>query len=142
MGILGFAQDNGYFGIGDTLTKAHLIGKHFQKAAELGPQDAEAQHCLGQFNFSMASLPFFERKGAALIGLSGSFENALAAFLKSSELNNDYNANSLMLAKVYQKLGKKKESKEWVDRCLALVDKDEDDTKVRKEAEELKKKLG
>lgn len=88
--------------------------------------------------FALADMNWFGRKASAVLGLSGTFEEALELFQASEEASpGRYLANQYFLALCLKKLKRFQESKEWLDRIVMQPPTSPDDEKTLEQAHEL-----
>ncbi|XP_060603059.1 regulator of microtubule dynamics protein 1-like isoform X2 [Ruditapes philippinarum] len=120
------------------LINAVQVKEHFQKAIELNPKDATSIHSLGQWCFTFAAMPWYQRKLAAVIYASppsSTFEEALTYFLQAEETEpNFYSMNLLMLGKTYMRLKDAEMALTYLTRCINHPVKTPDDKQANDEA--------
>ncbi|CAL4217092.1 unnamed protein product [Meganyctiphanes norvegica] len=135
-----------YEGTKARIAQSFNIKNHMVKACELNPTDGTSWHLLGVWFFSVAEIPWYQRKVAAVIFASppeGTFQEALYMFLKAEEVEpNFYSSNLLYIGKCYLKIGKKDEAIEYLKRAINYEQKTKDDFDSLKEAKELLKGMG
>merc|ERR1712046_8449 len=136
--MLGQCSD--FVGIGDKVKSAPEIRDNFAKAIEMNPADAESKHCLGQWMFALADMNWVGRQASALLGLKGTFEEALELFMAAESAEPGfYLTNQFMIALCYKKLKQYGESMEWCEKVIAhkpITSPDEE--KAVADAKELK----
>ncbi|XP_028397707.1 regulator of microtubule dynamics protein 1-like [Dendronephthya gigantea] len=132
-----------YEGTKQKISNAYIIQNHFKRAIELNPLDPTCYHLLGRWCFTVADVPWYQRKIASAIfdtPPSSSYEEALDYFERAERLEpNFYTMNQLMIVKCYLRLNKKTEARSWLEKLLIFNPKTEEDTKTVEEAKELRK---
>ena len=130
-----------YEGTKQKIANAYEIQNHFKRAIELNPLDATCYHLLGRWCFTVADVPWYQRKIASAIfdtPPSSSYEEAVDYFERAERLNpNFYSMNQLMIAKCYLNLSKKAEAREWLEKLLKFDVKTEEDDLAVKQGKEL-----
>lgn len=95
-------------GIKVRVTQLTTVKRHMERALELNSEDPTNWHLLGNFEFGMAELPWYQRKIVSAIFSTpptGTYEVALEHFLKAEgKKANFYSMNLLLIAKCYQRL--------------------------------------
>ncbi|GFY39595.1 regulator of microtubule dynamics protein 1 [Trichonephila inaurata madagascariensis] len=116
-----------------------------QRAIELNPTDSTSFYLLGEWCFTFAEMPWYQRKIAAAIFASpptSTYEEALENFKKAEEITPlFYSMNILMLGKCYIKLNDKEKGMEYLKKAVEYTIKTPDDQKAHDEAEKLLKDL-
>ncbi|XP_020902706.1 regulator of microtubule dynamics protein 1 [Exaiptasia diaphana] len=127
------------------IQNAYKIKEHFEKSIELSPNDPTCRYLLGVWCFTVANMPWYQRKVAAALFAtppSSSFEEALDHFEKAEALEpNFFSKNHLMLGKTYYSLKKYEEAKVWLLKATNHPEITTDDIEANKQAEELLKYL-
>jgi len=136
-------QTTDFCGISDKVKGAGEIRDNFARAIELNPADAESKHCLGQWMFALADMNWVGRQASSLLGLKGTFEEALELFLGAEQAEPGfYLTNQYMIALCYKKLKQFPQSMEWLDKVLAHgAATSPDEEKALKDATELKENV-
>ena len=133
-----------YEGTKQKISNAYVIQNHFKRAIELNPSDATCYHLLGRWCFTVADVPWYQRKIASAIfdtPPSSSYEEAIDYFERAERLDpNFYSMNQLMIAKGYLRLNKITEARSWLEKLLKFDSKTEEDVTAVAEAKELLKK--
>eukprot|EP00658_Telonema_sp_P-2_P000306 TRINITY_DN10108_c0_g2_i2.p1 TRINITY_DN10108_c0_g2~~TRINITY_DN10108_c0_g2_i2.p1 ORF type:complete len:245 (-),score=82.25 TRINITY_DN10108_c0_g2_i2:116-850(-) len=133
-----YGQYSDFASIGDKVSGAAEIRDNFKRAIELNPADSEAKHCLGQWMFALADMNWVGRKASQVLGLKGTYEEALELFEASeSDEPGRYLKNQYMIALCLKKLKRFAESKEWLDRIVMEPVNSPDDESTMVEANEL-----
>lgn len=108
-------------GIKERVSQLENVKKHMQKAVDLNPNDPTNWYLLGSFAFGLADMPWYQRKVVSTIFAtppSGTYEEALAHFLKAEETKaNFYSKNLLSIGKCYLALKDKGKAKEYLSRA-------------------------
>lgn len=135
-------------GIKERVTQLENVKKHMERAIKLNPNDPTSRYILGEFQYGLADLPWYQRKVVSTIFATpptGTYDEALASFLKAEELSDDfYSMNKLMIAKCYQALKNNDKAKEYLVKAVkqgGIQGGDSDDRKCLDEAESLLKKV-
>ncbi|XP_067132371.1 regulator of microtubule dynamics protein 1-like [Centruroides vittatus] len=132
-------------GTKERLIKSKLVRKHIEKAIEICPTDTTSLYILGNWCYSFADLPWYQRKIASVIFASpptSTYEEALQFFEKAEEIEpNFYSMNLLYLGKTYLKLNQKEKAVICLEKVKNYPLKTRDDHEAFKEAVELLKSL-
>lgn len=75
-------------GIKEQITQSYNVRKHMEKAMELNPEDATSIYLLGNWCYSVAEVPWYQKKIASTIFAeppSCSFAEAVSYFLKAED---------------------------------------------------------
>ncbi|XP_063610307.1 regulator of microtubule dynamics protein 1-like [Penaeus indicus] len=135
----------GYEGTKARISQSYNVKNHMEKACQLNPTDGTSRYLLGYWYYSIASIPWYQRKIASVVFAtppSGTYEDALEQFLHAEKLEpNFYSKNLLMIGKCYQILGKKEEAKQYLTRAMNYPGKTLDDKEAVDEATQLLKGL-
>ncbi|XP_042877207.1 regulator of microtubule dynamics protein 1-like [Penaeus japonicus] len=135
----------GYEGTKARISQSYNVKDHMEKACKLNPTDGTSRYLLGYWYYSIASIPWYQRKIASVVFAtppSGTYEDALKEFLHAEELEpNFYSKNLMMIGKCYQMLGKKEEAKHYLTRAMNYPAKTLDDKEAVDEATQLLKAL-
>lgn len=133
----------GYEGTKARISQSYNVKHHMEKACQLNPTDGTSRYLLGYWYYSIASIPWYQRKIASVVFAtppSGTYEDALEEFLHAEKLEpNFYSKNLLMIGKCYQILGKKEEAKQYLTRAMNYSAKTLDDKEAVDEATQLLK---
>ncbi|XP_071550266.1 regulator of microtubule dynamics protein 1-like [Panulirus ornatus] len=131
----------GYEGTKARISQSYNVKNHMMKACELNPTDGTSWHLLGFWYYSIASIPWYQRKIASVVFATppaGTYEEALEHFLHAEQVEpNFYSKNLLMIGKCYQMLGKKAEAKDYFLRTKNYPMKIKDDEEAVAEASSL-----
>lgn len=135
----------GYEGTKARISQSYNVKNHMEKACQLNPTDGTSRYLLGYWYYSIASIPWYQRKIASVVFAtppSGTYEDALEQFLHAEKLEpNFYSKNLLMIGKCYQILGKNEEAKQYLTRAMNYPGKTLDDKEAMDEATQLLKGL-
>ncbi|KAI8485925.1 regulator of microtubule dynamics protein 1-like [Branchiostoma floridae x Branchiostoma belcheri] len=135
-----------YEGTKAKIANAYVIRDHFKEAIALNPKDATSIHLLGLWCFTMAEMPWYQAKIAAVIFATpptSTYDEALGYFLQAESVDPGfYSMNLLMLGKTYVRLGNTSAAMLWLDKVRSCPSKSEEDSQAKLEAEELLKTLG
>jgi tetratricopeptide (TPR) repeat protein len=127
-----------FLGTGEKIKNSFAVREHFDRAAELSPEDATSRHLLGVWCFEVAKLSWFEQKAAAAIFASpprSTFEEALTHFELAEKTEPDfYPKNKLLMAQAHARLGRKEEAQHWLQSCLRSTPKTPEDEQTLAEA--------
>lgn len=131
----------GYEGTKARISQSYNVKNHMMKACELNPTDGTSWYLLGYWYYSVAGIPWYQRKIASVVFTTppaGTYEEALEQFLHAEQVEpNFYSKNLLMIGKCYQMLGKKEEAKEYFLRATNYTVKTQDDEEAVTEATSL-----
>lgn len=114
------------------------------KAISIDPNYDGTLHLMGRWHYEIASLSWAERKIAGLIYSAppeGSFVQATEYFIKASEAKPDEIRHQLWLGKTYLKMKENSKAENSFRKVSSMKPLDESDTKMKKEAAKLLKKL-
>lgn len=108
-------------GIKERVSQILNVKKHMERAIELNPEDPTSWHLLGALSFSLADMPWYQRKIVSTLFAtppSGTYDEALENFLKAEEKKeNFYSTNLLYIGKCYQRLKNDEKAKEYLTRA-------------------------
>ncbi|XP_062503015.1 regulator of microtubule dynamics protein 1-like [Corticium candelabrum] len=123
------------------IQNGYVFKEHIDRALELKGDDPNLWHLLGRWCFEVASLSWWEKKGAAALYATppeSTYEQSLEAFLKAEELKpNFWKTNQLFLCKCYTKLGDNVKAKEWLLKANDLAVVTQEDTETQQEVQKL-----
>lgn len=121
------------------------VKKHMERAIELNPKDSTSYYLLGEWCFTFADMPWYQRKVASAIFASpptSTYEEALKYFERAEEISPlFYSMNLLMLGKCLLKLNKQEEAIEFFKKAQSYPVKTADDQQAHAEAMKLLKEL-
>lgn len=111
-------------GIKARVSQLETVKKHMERAVELNPEDPTSWHLLGNFAFGLADMPWYQRKIVSAIFATpptGTYEEALAHFLKAEEKKaNFYSMNLLLIGKCYQALKNQEQAKNYLQQAANI----------------------
>jgi len=132
-------------GIKAQLLESVNVRKHMIRATELNPEDPTSIYLLGYWCYSVADIPWYQRKIAATLFAKPpecSFEEAYKHFLRAEYTQPGfYSMNLLMLAKCCIKTGDMDNAEQYLYQLKKFKVKTEDDFLAKKEAKQLREKL-
>ncbi|KXJ23809.1 regulator of microtubule dynamics protein 1 isoform X2 [Exaiptasia diaphana] len=132
-------------GQSDKAKNIHIVKKHFQKAAEIDPQDPYAQYLLGVWHFRVADMPWLLKKivNAVLSNPpNATYDEAFHFFKQADELKpNGSLRNSMMYGKTCLRLKDYGKAKEYLQKAVDFEPKRPEDEEFLKEAKDLLKGL-
>ncbi len=127
------------------IANAKLIKYQTDRAIELNSKLAGAYHILGRWHRTVANFSTFEK---AMINSffggvppGGSFEDAIKSFKAAIAIEPAFLMHQYELAQTYFDMDRKVEAKVWASQVAAATPHNEDDSKAKKECEELLKKM-
>lgn len=122
------------------ILNSYEVKKHTLKAIELDPEDDGNYHVMGQWNFVLSELSWFEKKIAGLIYATlpeASFEEAANFFKQASAIAPGEVRHHLWLGKTYEELDNDGAAKIAYNAALAITAETDSDRILQKEAKEL-----
>jgi len=122
------------------ILNSYEVKKHTLKAIELDPEDDGNYHVMGQWNFVLSELSWFEQKIAGLIYATlpeASFEEAANFFKQASAIAPGEVRHHLWLGKTYEELENEDAARISYNAALAITAETDSDRILQKEAEEL-----
>lgn len=142
--VMSWASD--FQGYKKKIERSFDIRDHFLKAIELNPTDATCRHILGQWCYSVASVPWYMKQAAKIIFATppnSSYEEALSHFEAAEKVDPGfYCPNWLYLGKCYLQLGHREEARQWLGRIAGHHSELAEDREAVEEAKTLLKQLG
>lgn len=127
------------------IERSYEIKDHFLKAIELNPRDPTCRHLLGQWCYSVAGVPWYQKKVAQMIFAvppNSSFEEALSHFQEAEKIEPGfYPTNWLFIGKCHLQLGKVEEGSKWLIKIATHQSSVSDDIEAKEEAVALLRKL-
>ncbi|XP_011314501.1 regulator of microtubule dynamics protein 1-like [Fopius arisanus] len=129
---------NEYEGIKARIKNLLTCKEHMMKAIELNPNDATTLYMLGNWCFSVADMPWYQRKiASAIFGTvpSSSYEEALQYFETAEKIDPlFYSHNLLFLGKTYLKLQRKDEAMKYLKMTAEFPARNDEDHRAKLEA--------
>ena len=130
-----------YEGTKAKIANAYIIKEHFEKAIELNPKDATSIHLMGIWCYTVAEMPWYQRRIAKVLFAtppSSTYEEALGYFHRAEQVDpNFYSKNLLLLGKTYLKLHNKKFAAFWLTKAKDYPVHTEEDKQIQTEAAQL-----
>ena len=109
---------------------SHKIKAEAETAAKLNPKNDFAWHLLGRWHQELAQIGGMTRALALIVygGLpSASYDEAVKYFQKAIVLNPNRLIHYVELGRTYALMGRKTEAKQFIERGLAMANRDQDD---------------
>lgn len=126
------------------LEEALIIKEHLLKAMEYNPRDYNTRFALGKWCYHVSRVSWVQKKMACTMfpnPPNSSYEEALTHFREAERLNPDIFSNCfLMQAICLLELGDKAHASVYLNKCVALKDRDDNSRWIAKLARELAKK--
>lgn len=137
---------SGLQGTKDSIRSAFVIKDHFDKAAELNPDDPNIWYFLGRWSFSVASIGWWTRQFAATIFAKppeSTIDEALAYFEKAEAVQPGFwKSNRFFIAQCYLRLTDIESARLWLQKAIDMpVRETEEDRKTHADAEALLKTI-
>ncbi|KJE96333.1 microtubule-associated protein [Capsaspora owczarzaki ATCC 30864] len=133
-----------YEGVKVKISNAFTIKKHFDEAVRLNPDDPTSRHLVGMWCFTFADMPWYQRKIAATLFAtppSATYDEALGHFVAAENIEPGfYVKNTLMIGKVYLRMGQKEEAKKYLTKTIFQA-KTEADRESLEEAKQILEKM-
>ncbi|XP_010810504.1 regulator of microtubule dynamics protein 1 isoform X2 [Bos indicus] len=112
-----------------------------KKAIELNPKDATSIHLMGIWCYTVAEMPWYQRRIAKVLFATppgSTYEEALGYFHRAEQVDpNFYSKNLLLLGKTYLKLHNKKLAAFWLTKAKDYPAHTEEDKQIQTEAAQL-----
>ncbi|CAL8097034.1 unnamed protein product [Orchesella dallaii] len=125
-------------GLKEQIIQSVNVKKYITRAIELNPNDATCHYMLGNWCFSVAEVPWYQKKVAATLFATppeSTFTEALEHFLKAEKLNPGfYSMNHLMLAKTFIHLNELNKAAKYLNYLETRKVMTDEDFKAKKEA--------
>jgi tetratricopeptide (TPR) repeat protein len=132
-------------GIKKKIEKGFEIRDHFLSAIECDAKDATSMHLLGQWCYSVVSVPWYQRQVASVFFATppqSTYQEALSYFEAAEKADPGfYMVNWLWIGKCHLALGKREEAEPWLERTVSYETTLEEELEAKKEAAEFLKKL-
>jgi len=132
---------SGLKGTKEQITQSYNVKNHMERAAELNPKDATSIYLVGNWCFTVAEIPWYQKKIAETIFAkppSCTYDEALTHFLRAENVQPlFYSMNLLMLAKSYMKVGNTEKAEEFLLLLKDLNMKTDEDYQARKEGSDI-----
>jgi tetratricopeptide (TPR) repeat protein len=114
----------------EAIEASHRIKAEAETAAKLNPKNDFAWHLLGRWHQQLAQIGGMTRALALIVygGLpSASYEEALKYFQKAIALNPSRLIHYVELGRTYALMGRKAEARQFIEKGLAMTNRDHDD---------------
>ncbi len=134
-----------YMGNADQVNASPHIKAAVDRTLRLDPTNDTAWHILGRWNRGLASITGVKRVLAkALYGELPVTSNEAAekCLLKAIAINPNRLMHYIELGRVYVQMGRKEEARKYLEKGLAMPNKDHDDPEVKVIGEQTLRKLG
>ena len=133
-----------FMGSKDQVNAAPRIKASVDRALELDPNNDNAWHILGRWNRTLADVNSVKRVLAKALygGLPVTTnEEAEKCLLKAIEINPNRLIHYIELGHIYVQMGRKEEARKYIEKGLAMPDKEKDDPEMREVGRQLLEKL-
>jgi tetratricopeptide (TPR) repeat protein len=133
-----------FMGSKDQVNAAPRIKAAVDRALELDPSNDNAWHILGRWNRVLADVNAVKRALAkALYGGLPVTTNEAAekCLLKAIEINPNRLIHYIELGHIYVQMGRKEDARKYIEKGLAMPDKEKDDPEMREIGRQLLEKL-
>ena len=134
-----------YMGSRDQVDASPRIKAAVDRALRLDPNNDTAWHILGRWNRVLASINVIKRVLAkALYGDLPATTNEAAekCLRKAIEINPDRLIHYIELGRIYAQMGRKEEARKYIEKGLAMPNKEKDDPEMKEVGQQTLKKLG
>jgi tetratricopeptide (TPR) repeat protein len=118
----------------ESIEASHKIKAEAGTAAKLNPKDDFAWHLLGRWNQELAQIGGVTRAIAMMVyGAlpSASYDEAVKDFQKAIALNPNRLIHYVELGRTYALMGRKEEAKKFIEKGLAMSNRDRDDPETK-----------
>jgi len=133
-----------FMGSKDQVNAAPRIKTAVDRALELDPSNDNAWHILGRWNCVLASVnPVKRALAKALYGGLPVTTNEAAekCLLKAIKINPNRLIHFVELGRIYAQMGRKEDARKYIQKGLAMPDKEKDDPEMREIGRQLLEKL-
>ena len=134
-----------YMGSKDQVNASPRIKAAVDRTLQLDPNNDTAWHMLGRWNRVLANIGAVKRVLAkALYGDLPVTTNEAAekCLLKAIAINPNRLMHYIELGRIYAQMGRKEEARKFIEKGLAMPNKDHDDPEMKEIGQETLKKLG
>lgn len=117
-----------------SIEASHKIKSEAGTAAKLNPKDDFAWHLLGRWNQELAQIGGLTRAVAMVVYgslPSASYNEAVKNFQKAIALNPNRLIHHVELGRTYALMGRKEEAKKFIEKGLAMSNRDRDDPETK-----------
>lgn len=118
----------------ESIEASHKIKAEAGMAAKLNPQDDFAWHLLGRWNQELAQIGGVTRAVAMVVYgslPSASYDEAVKDFQKAIALNPNRLIHYVELGRTYALMGRKEEAKKFIEKGIAMSNRDRDDPETK-----------
>jgi len=134
-----------YMGSKDQVRTSPLIKSSVDRALALDPNNDTAWHILGRWNRVLADINVVKRVLAgAIYGKLPVTTNEAAekCLLKALEINPNRLIHYIELGRIYAQMGRKEEARKYLQKGLAMPNKEKDDPEMKEIGRQTLQKLG
>lgn len=134
-----------YMGSKDQVRTSPLIKASVDRTLKLDPNNDTAWHILGRWNRVLANINVVKRVLAdALYGQLPVTTNEAAekCLLKAIEINPNRLIHYIELGRIYAQMGRKEEARKYLQKGLAMPNKEKDDPEMKQIGQQTLQKLG
>lgn len=128
----------------ESIEASHKIKAEAGTAAKLNPKDDFAWHLLGRWNQELAQIGGVTRAIAMVVYgslPSASYDEAVKDFQKAIALNPNRLIHYVELGRTYALMGRKEEAKKFIEKGLAMPNRDRDDPETKERGKKTLKDL-
>lgn len=122
------------------------VKKHMERAIEINPGDSTSYYLLGEWCYTFADLPWYQRQAASIIFASpptSTFEEAFHYFQEAERISPGfYSMNFLMMGKCLLKMDDKEKAITYLEQAKSYPVKTPDDKQAHMEAMKILKEIG
>ncbi len=118
----------------ESIEASHKIKTEAGTAAKLNPKDDFAWHLLGRWNQELAQIGGVTRAVAMVVYgslPSASYDEAVKDFQKAIALNPNRLIHYVELGRTYALMGRKEEAKRFIEKGIAMANRDRDDPETK-----------
>src|ERR1700736_2571846 len=134
-----------FMGSKDQVSASPRIKAAVDRALQLDPTNDNAWHILGRWNRVLANVNVVKRVMAkALYGELPVTTNEAAekCLLKAIEINPNRLMHYIELGRIYAEMGRKEEARKYIQKGMAMPDKEKDDPEMKEIGKQTLQKLG
>jgi tetratricopeptide (TPR) repeat protein len=129
----------------DQFNASPRIKAAVDRAIQLDPNNDNAWYILGRWNRTLANVSVAKRVVAkALYGALPvtTNEEAEKCLLKAIEINPNRLMHYIELGRIYAQMGRKEEARKYIQKGMAMPDKEKDDPEMKEIGKQILQKLG
>jgi tetratricopeptide (TPR) repeat protein len=133
-----------YMGSKDQVNASPKIKEAVDRTLKLNPKNDTAWHMLGRWNRVLADInPVKRLLAGALYGSLPvtTYEEAEKCLLKAIAINPNRLMHYIELGRVYSAMGRKEEARKFIEKGLAMPNKDHDDPEIKEIGQQTLQKL-